>query len=153
MSEFCKKCTSKDNHKKENNEMLKSANLKATKKRMLLINCLRHANSPLTAEEIYNILKEDITINLSTVYRALNALLDSEIVIKQTLSDGNSVFQLNTSSHQHILSCKMCGHISYVDICPIESFLENISEKTGYEITGHNLEFIGICPDCLKKLP
>lgn len=132
--------------------MLKSANLKATKKRMLLINCLRHSDSPLTADEIYNILKEDININLSTVYRALNALVESDIAIKQILSDGNSVFQLNNSAHQHILTCKMCGKVSYVDICPIESFLDTISEKTGYEITGHNLEFIGICPDCLKKL-
>lgn len=152
MNGFCPHCTSEDNHRQENNDMLKSANLKATKKRMLLINCLRHSDSPLTAEEIYSYIKEDTNINLSTVYRALNALVDSDIVIKQTISDGNSVFQLNDSTHQHILTCKMCGKVSYVDICPIESFVDTISEKTGYEITSHNLEFIGICPDCLKKL-
>ncbi|MFR4808096.1 MAG: transcriptional repressor, partial [Peptostreptococcus anaerobius] len=59
---------SNDNHRKENNELLKSANLKTTKKRMSLINCLRHADRPLSAEEIYSIIKENININLSTVY-------------------------------------------------------------------------------------
>jgi Fur family ferric uptake transcriptional regulator len=24
-------------------------------------------------------------------------------------------------------------------------------EKTGFHITGHNLEFIGECPECIKK--
>lgn len=143
---------SKDNHRQENNEMLKSAKLKATKKRMLLLNCLRHSDLPLTAEEIHTYLKKEININLSTVYRALNALTKSDIVIKQILSDGNSVFQLNNTNHQHILTCKMCGKVSYVDVCPVESILNEISNQTDYEITGHNLEFIGICPECSKKL-
>ena len=51
---------SKDNHRQENNEMLKSAKLKATKKRMLLLNCLRHSDLPLTAEEIHTYLKKEI---------------------------------------------------------------------------------------------
>jgi len=117
---------------------------------MLLINCLRHSDRPLTAEEVYNKLREDININLSTVYRALNALTDADILIKQILSDGNSVFQLKTDSHQHILTCKMCGKSTYVNICPLDNITEDISKLTGYEITGHNLEFIGICPDCLE---
>ena len=96
--------------------------------------------------------KKEININLSTVYRALNALTESDIVIKQILSDGNSVFQLNNTNHQHILTCKMCGKVSYVDVCPVESILNEISNQTDYEITGHNLEFIGICPECSKKL-
>ncbi|MEG0250652.1 MAG: Fur family transcriptional regulator [Peptostreptococcus sp.] len=143
---------SRDNHRQENNDMLKSAKLKATRKRMLLLNCLRHSDAPLTAEEIYTDLKKEININLSTVYRALNALTESDIIIKQMLSDGNSVFQLNNTNHQHILTCKMCGKVSYVDICPVDSLLNEISDQTGYEITGHNLEFIGICPECSRKL-
>lgn len=143
---------SDDNHRKENHEMLKSVNLKTTNRRIQLINCLRHSDTPLSAEDIYHELNKDIDINLSTVYRALNALTDSGLLVRQALSDGNSVFQLNDSSHQHILTCKICGKISYVDICPIDSLLSDISKDTGYEITGHNLEFIGICPDCIKNL-
>ncbi|MBC2576842.1 Fur family transcriptional regulator [Peptostreptococcus canis] len=141
-----------DNHRKENNNILKSANLKATKKRMILLNCLRHSDAPLNAEEIYNILKQDININLSTVYRALSALTDADILVKQILSDGNNVYQINNKNHRHIITCKICNKISYVNICPINDVIDSVSKDTGYEITGHNLEFIGICPNCIEKI-
>lgn len=143
-------CNCTDNHSEENNDILKSASLKVTPKRVMMINCLRHSDKPLSAEEIHSILNKEIEINLSTVYRALNALEESEIIIKQTLSDGNSVFQLNTLEHKHILSCKVCGMISYIDICPVNEIKEKIEEDTGYTIIGHNLEFVGICVDCKK---
>ncbi len=141
-----------DNHRKENNNILKSANLKATKKRMILLNCLRHSDAPLNAEEIYNLLKQDININLSTVYRALSALTDADILVKQILSDGNNVYQINNKNHRHIITCKICNKISYVNICPINDVIDSVSKDTGYEITGHNLEFIGICPNCIEKI-
>ena len=144
-------CSCTDNHKKENNEILKSASLKVTPKRMMLINCLRHSEKPLSAEEIHSILSEKLDVNLSTIYRALNALVEGEIVIKQALSDGNSVFQLNTLEHKHILTCKICGKVSYIDICPVEQIKDEIEKKSGYTIIGHNLEFIGICVDCQKS--
>lgn len=147
-----KNCTSKDNHRSENSEMLKSANLKSTKQRRFLINCLRHSDSPLTADEIYSLIKEEDSINLSTVYRTLNALVESNIVIKHTISEGVSVFQLNSEHHKHVLTCKICGKTSFVDICPIASLIDEISIQTGYEITGHNLEFLGICPECMDEL-
>lgn len=143
---------SKDNHREENNSVLRSANLKVTEKRMRLLNCLRHSEKPLTAEEVYTYLKEGIEINLSTVYRSLNALTDSEIVTKQTLSDGTTVFKMKDSSHKHIIKCKLCGKISYVNICPVCDFIDAISKETGYEITDHNLEFAGICPDCMENI-
>ena len=74
---------SKDNHRKENDALLKAANLKTTKKRMELINCLRHSDKPMTAEDIYLELRKTLQINLSTVYRALGALVDAKIISRQ----------------------------------------------------------------------
>lgn len=138
-------------HLAENANLLKKANLKTTKKRLMMLECLRNSESPLTAEDLYTLMKKSVNINLSTVYRSLSALSDAGIVTKQMLSDGNNVYQIKTSEHKHILSCRECGKVSYVDTCPVQSIIEDVSEKTGYVITGHNLEFIGICPECSKK--
>lgn len=143
---------SNDNHRKENNELLKSANLKTTKKRMSLINCLRHTDRPLSAEEIHSVIKEDMHINLSTVYRALAALCESGIVIKQISSDGSAIYQLNTGSHKHTIRCKLCGKVEYVERCPVSNIVDEIENDTGYQLTSHQLEFIGICPECSEKI-
>lgn len=141
-----------DSHGIESQKILKNANLKMTKKRVLIIDCFKHSNVPLTADDVFNILRENTNINLSTIYRALSALTDSEILTKQTLSDGTYVFQLNGDVHRHILTCKECGKIDYIEFCPIEKTIDDITSKTGFEITGHSLEFTGICPDCKKNL-
>lgn len=143
---------SKDNHRKENDALLKAANLKTTKKRMELINCLRHSDRPMTAEDIYLELRKILQINLSTVYRALGALVDAKIISRQILLDGNSIYELCRDYHHHILTCKLCGQSAYVETCPVEGIIEDISAKTGYEIVGHNLEFVGICPNCIKNM-
>ena len=143
---------SKDNHREENDALLKAANLKTTKKRMELINCLRHSDKPMTAEDIYLELRKTLEINLSTVYRALGALVDAKIINRQILMDGNNIYELCKDHHHHILTCKLCGQTSYVDTCPVEGIIEDIVAKTGYEIVGHNREFVGICPNCIKKM-
>ncbi|KGF10450.1 Fur family transcriptional regulator [Peptostreptococcus sp. MV1] len=143
---------SKDNHRKENYALLKAANLKTTKKRMELINCLRHSEKPMTAEDIYHEVRKNVNINLSTVYRALGALVDAKILTRQILLDGNNIYELCKDLHHHILTCKVCGQSTYIEMCPVEDMKDDIAAKTGYEITGHNLEFVGVCPDCIKNM-
>lgn len=143
---------SRDNHRKENDALLKAANLKTTKKRMELINCLRHSDKPMTVEEVYLSLRKSMQINLSTVYRALGALVDAKIINRQILLDGSNIYELCKDYHHHILTCKLCGNSTYIETCPIEDIIEDLSTKTGYEIVGHNLEFVGICPNCIKNI-
>lgn len=143
---------SNDNHRKENNALLKSANLKTTKKRMSLINCLRHSDRPLSAEEIHSLLKEDIHINLSTVYRALSALTEAEIIIRHMSNDGSALYQINNGSHKHTIRCKICGKVDFIEKCPISEIVYEVENSTGYQVTGHQLEFVGICPNCSEKI-
>ncbi len=134
------------------NNILKEASLKATKKRIQILSILENESAAVTAEYVYNKLSEIIEINLSTVYRALNAMTDKNILTKTVHSDGKTYYKLNNSHHKHELVCSVCHKSVKVDNCPFDIIADEIAKKTGFVITGHSMEFTGICPDCIVEL-
>ena len=80
-----------------NNEddILKAVNLKTTKKRILILSVLNRSIIPLTSEDILEKASKEVNINLSTVYRALNALTEKGILLKQLSNDGKTYYQIN----------------------------------------------------------
>ena len=62
--------------------MIRSADLKTTKKRQLILSTLEKAKSPLTAEDIYRETINDIHMSVSTIYRALGLLAEKGVLLK-----------------------------------------------------------------------
>ena len=133
------------------NNTLKSADLKQTKKRILILSVLESASTPLTAEEIVALTAKDMKMSISTIYRALNALADKNVITKALHQDGKTYYEINNHTHRHSLLCTLCNERIPIDACPLESLENYLTSETGYVITGHNLEFFGICPKCAAK--
>lgn len=131
--------------------VLKSADLKATKKRQLILATLEEAAEPLTAEDIYLRTASEMHMSISTIYRALGLLTERGVLLKSPSQDGKIYYQLNGAAHKHVIVCRLCDKAAPLEDCPIEIFEREIMRKTGYRITGHSLEFIGICPECAQK--
>ena len=132
-------------------DVLKSVSMKATKKRIMILESVRTSPSPVTAEDIYEKLSQSLDISLSTVYRALNAMSDKGIIIKSVRQDGKTHFHFNDHQHKHELICSVCHRSVDVEDCPFDEISRKIAQKTGFVITGHNMEFTGICPNCAGK--
>lgn len=132
-------------------EILKSARLKNTKKRQIILTILEKAHKPLTAEEIYTETIGHTHMSFSTVYRSLGALTEKQILMKELMQDGKTYYQFNNNHHKHLLVCNICGEIIPIEGCPLHKLENDLISKTGYIITGHSLEFNGICPQCTEK--
>ena len=90
-------------------------------------------------------------VNVSTVYRTLNTLTEKKILIRSVRQDGKAYYSLAKKDHSHRLVCDLCGKVIPVDTCPLSELEETLQQKTGFRITGHSLEFTGLCPECSKK--
>lgn len=132
-------------------ELLKAKNLRVTKQRKQILQILEIENNPISAEEIFNKLKDLSNMDLSTIYRNLNILEDKNILLKTTNIDGISYYQLNNDQHKHFVTCNICHKKFLIENCPIHELEDSIEKETGFMITGHNFEFTGICPACQKK--
>ena len=131
--------------------LLKAMDLKNTKKRQVILSVLKQYNHAMTAEEIYEKTKPLLSMSVSTIYRALHTLSDKNIVTKSIRQDGKAYYQLLQHTHKHRLVCTVCQQIIIIDHCPLEELEQRLTAQTGYEITGHSLEFFGFCPNCIQK--
>lgn len=131
--------------------ILKKAELKSTKKRQLLLFLLQKQARPMTAEELHEAASGILPMNVSTVYRTLNALTEKGILNRSVRQDGKAYYSLPKKDHYHRLLCNLCGKVIPIETCPLSELEETLQAKTGFRITGHSLEFTGLCPECAEK--
>ena len=133
------------------NNNIEKYNIKMTKNRKIILETIDRYNAPITAEELFFVIKQSTSMSLSTVYRILGFLSDNGILLKNTGMDGKSCYQRNCVQHSHNLICKICNAVTTLPHCPMNEIEQSIHKKTGYAILSHNLEFVGICPKCQKN--
>lgn len=121
-------------------------------KKDIIFDVIKNSKHSLTAEEIYTNVSQNIDVNLSTVYRTLNNLVDKDLVTKVIRQDKIAYYELANSEEKHYLICDNCNSAYTTTICDLEKLARKIKKETGFNITSHTLEFHGICPECLKNV-
>ena len=139
--------------------LLREKGLKVTAQRTAVLSALsREADSHLTAEEIYELVKvKSPEIGLATVYRTIQLLLELKIIDRIYLDDGyvryelGHVYEDEDSHPHHHLICVKCGRVMSFQGDLLEEFEKRMEEKTGFQIQDHDVKLYGYCTDCLQK--
>lgn len=132
-------------------EILKKYSIKVTKPRMAIYELLEKEHTGIGADYIYStLLKENHSINLSTVYRTLELFEEKNLIQKYDLGEKKYNFSLIRHGHHHIVECDSCHKVINLD-CPMKQIEDLITKETGFHLTEHHLELKGICKDCLEK--
>ncbi len=145
---------SKENFKK----MLKEKGLKVTNQRLLVLEVLAdHRDKHMTAEDIYELVKEDYPdIGLATIYRTVQLLREMQLVDRINLDDGclryeiSDLFDGEAKHHHHHLICKTCGKVVPFEEDLLDELERLIEQETGFQVSDHELKFYGQCEECLK---
>lgn len=133
-------------------DILKANDLKATKRRQVILSVLQNSPELLTAERIYILANQKEHMSVSTTYRTLASLTEKGIILKSLSQDGKTYYQIKNQHHKHHLVCTMCNEVIPIDDCPVKALETELANTTGYMITGHSLEFSGICPNCALSI-
>lgn len=134
----------------EGEQLLKKKGIKVTKGRLIIFNILSQSQQSENVEEIFSKCREeDVSIDLSTVYRTLELFQKKEIVEKFNLDSGRCSYLIKKNSHKHVVECKMCHKEIEID-CPMTQIEELVKQKTGFTYIEHHLKVEGICKECIK---
>jgi Fe2+ or Zn2+ uptake regulation protein len=85
--------------------------------------------------------------DFSTVFRAMQALERSGEVQQVDLGDGKARYETRREHHEHIL-CTVCGTVNEVPGCVVEDAMAQVQRRTGYQVSGHQVVFAGVCRAC-----
>lgn len=131
-------------------ENLVNCGLKSTKQRKTVLEILAHSDEPLAVEQMYLELRNrGVSVNLSTVYRILEALSIKGLVSRLNIpGDPRAYFEYNRAAHRHYLICLGCRKILSLERCPLGDYERALERETDYSISGHKLVVYGYCPAC-----
>jgi Fur family ferric uptake transcriptional regulator len=129
---------------------LKDAGLKITAPRIKIFQILENSSiRHMTAEDVYRqLISNNEDIGLATVYRVLTQFESAGLVTRHNFEEGRSVFELASADHHDHLLCVKCGRVEEFNDAEIEALQRKVAKKLGYELTDHNLNMFGVCPDC-----
>jgi Fur family ferric uptake transcriptional regulator len=129
---------------------IRSHNMKVTKYRVGVLNILYAYTHPLSAAEILTYLSQsDLQPNKTTVYRELDFLVASGLVLALDLGDDRKRYELADREHHHHLVCQRCNRIEDVVIDEdVKEIERKIKRSRNFKVLDHTMEFFGLCQGC-----
>ncbi|RGY96276.1 transcriptional repressor [Clostridium sp. AM58-1XD] len=116
----------------------------------LVLDAVNKLRCHATADEIYDaIVKDYPTIGRGTVYRNLQRLTEAGKIRKIEVPGGPDRYDHQCHDHYHII-CIQCGRLFDVDMEYFTDLEKSIRDTHGFQFTGHDIIFKGICPECRK---
>lgn len=124
---------------------------KNTIQRSLVLATVNKLQNHATADEIYmSIAHEHPTISRGTVYRNLKYLAEENAIKKIEVLGGADRFDHLCDEHYHA-RCLQCGRIFNLNMVYIPHLEKKVKDTQGFTLSGYDLMFKGICPECKKK--
>jgi Fur family peroxide stress response transcriptional regulator len=133
---------------------LELAGRRLTKQRAAVFDHLRRADHHPTAEDVYRRVQETLpSISLATVYKALEALVDSGLATKLVGANGSARYDGRGDRHYH-LRCLRSGMVRDLPtpfdpdlIGKLDPGLTPTLRREGFRVTGYRLELVGYYED------
>ena len=135
-------------------DAMKEANLRITKPRLAVIECLAQSEVPLSPKSIYDsVLKNGgLKIDQVSVYRILEAFAQLNL-IHQVFPSGDYLPCTTRCEHNPnhiILNCTKCGKVTeiHLDWNYINKIFENVKNKFDFEPEKQMFQIDGKCTQC-----
>lgn len=138
-------------------EKLEKSGYRLTKPRKIILNKLNNNSKPLSADDIFLMIKKEYpNIGIATVYRTLELLTRLKLISKINFGNEKS-FYIFSDENFNLMICKNCGTIvqnnrclnNAIKIRLKENAEENILENCNIKIDNYQVIFSGLCKNCI----
>ncbi|HPP06203.1 MAG TPA: transcriptional repressor [Syntrophorhabdaceae bacterium] len=133
--------------------LLKELKLKATPKRIAIMEIMAGQKTYMSPEEVRSRLKNRFkNIGLPTVYRNLEELAKEGVIIKIIHPDRKLYyFYCQRKEHHHHFVCVLCRRVEDINFCGMTEIKKEVEEGLKGHMVSHMLLVYGFCKHCLVK--
>ena len=115
-----------------------------TLQRKLVLETVKNACTHPNATEVYDMVRQNHSVSLATVYNSLNYLADNGFIRRVAIAGDADRFDGNTNVHYHA-KCDSCGKIYDVEV---HGIIDDIQKHYGIKVTSFGINLHCICKDC-----
>ncbi len=134
---------------------LRESGYKLTNARLTVLHVIEQSGTHMTSSEILkSVSAVDSNIGRASVFRTLD-LFTHLGIIRPTYVDSSMTpaYVLLPDGHHHHIICTYCNRIIEFDECGLERLEAELEQRYNVRLSGHLLEFFGVCADCRSRPP
>jgi Fur family ferric uptake transcriptional regulator len=135
-------------------DALRARGLRLTSQRRRVLDALSRAEDHVSAEDIFaEVSSSDPKLNISTVYRTLEALEEAGIAYHSHLGHGMSQWHISkdAESHQHLV-CERCGLVERIDLEAFVPYQRALKKRFGFRADPRHFAVFGLCRACVEEV-
>ena len=133
-------------------QALRQLGHRITPQREMIVEAIVHSDRHLTADEIFaQVRQRTQVINIATVYRTLEVLVQRGLVSRVDLQDGQWVYTPNSHGPHIHLVCRLCGGTLDAEYRLIAPLIADLQAQYGFAADAQHLSIPGLCQACQKE--
>jgi Fur family ferric uptake transcriptional regulator len=119
--------------------------------RRLVLEVFLNDQRPLTPAAVHKQLPNR-NINLASVYRAIDLFCRLGVLTEVDHVPEGRRYELSDDyrEHHHHLICRSCGKTEDFEDCEMEQIERLIKKRFHFQVTRHELRFLGLCQRCQR---
>lgn len=130
-------------------QKLRDRGYRITPQREMVIQIIAHCGRHMTADEVYEELKgRTSSLNIATVYRTLDLLVENGLATRSDLGSGRTVYATGRHGPHIHLVCRQCGGVIETDETEFGNLLDELREKHGFDCSPGHFAIKGLCREC-----
>ena len=134
-------------------DVLRKHGYRITPQREMIIEAIAHDGNHMTAEELFErVQQRSHAVNIATIYRTLDLLVEEGLASRIVLADGRVVYATHLHGPHIHLVCRHCNAILSVDAQVIGSLSEELYSKHGFTADLSHISVFGVCATCQERL-
>ncbi len=127
---------------------LRTAGYKITPPRLAVLQVIEQEGEHLNPAEILTRAQTIYpAIGRATVYRTLEMLTEIGVVRPIYVGEHGPTYIRAEGGHHHLV-CSACGVVIDFEQCMADQMTQELSDRFGFQIKSHLLEFYGLCAAC-----
>ena len=130
-------------------DTLRRRGYRVTPQREMVIELISHSGQHMAAEDVLERIRQrTLAINLTTVYRTLDLLVEEGLASRADLGEGRVVYATHRHGPHVHLVCRHCGHVIDADVEPFEPLFEHLRAEYGFTCRPQHFAIYGLCARC-----
>ncbi|MFN8530400.1 MAG: Fur family transcriptional regulator [Anaerolineae bacterium] len=133
-------------------QRLRQQGYKLTHARLTVLRVLEQCGGHITSAELVDrVGLIDESVGRASVFRALDLFTRLSLVRPTYIGTSSTpTYVLLPDGHHHHIICTRCSKVIEFEDCGLAPLKQNLEERLHVQLSGHLLEFYGLCPECMR---